>query len=253
MTRSCFEAFLRALLISLSLAGIIWSAVTLPGFWSAVPITQVGARILAGDRFKSEVLDEVRATMEASAVPIVQRGGLQFAEALIRLRIFEEAPGRKAPEEVDNDATVADDRLKSALALDPASSLLWLMLYSLEIQRNGFEDKVIGYLDQSYATGPLEAWIALRRNRLALAAFADLSPVVQMKVLAEFAGLVDSNFLEDAAMNLKGAGLPQRDRLLASLANTNPIPRQAFAKVLQQEGLKIDVPGVMIEERLWVR
>lgn len=235
----------------LGLTGIIWSTVTLPAFWSAATAKDVTARILADDRFKLGTLSDVLASMRASPEPIIQRSDVPRAEALVRVRIAEEAVSRKDPDQADSDSTAADERLKSTLTLNPADSFLWLMLYSVEVTRKGFDDTTVSFLDRSYASGPLEGWIALRRNRLALAAFASLSNVMQAKVVAEFAGLVDSDFIEDAAFNLRGVGWHQADRLLAALANVDIIPREAFAKRLLLEGIKVNVPGVEIDERLW--
>lgn len=245
------EACARALLLLLGLVGAIWSAVTLPALWSAAPAKDVAARILADDRFRSGMLDDALASTLASPEPIVQRSDLPRAEALVRLRIAEEPVERKGPDRADRDAALADQGLRFALALNPADSFLWLMLYSVEVTHKGFEDATIAFLDESYASGPLEGWIALRRNRLALAAFAGISDSMQVRVVVEFGGLVDSDFIEDAALNLMGVGWDKRDRLLASLTNVDLIPRKALAKRLSREGLKVVVPGVEVDERLW--
>jgi len=241
----------RSLLMLLGLAGGIWSGATLPAFRSAAAANDVTSRILAGSRFQSGTLGDVLASILASPAPLVQRSDLPRAEALVRLRILEEAIGRKDLDQVDRESATADARLKFALVLNPADSFLWLMLYSEEIAREGFAETTVTFLEQSYATGPLEAWIALYRNRLALAAFASLNETMQAKVVSEFAGLVESDFAEDATLNLMGVGWKRRDRLLASLANVNLIPREAFAKRLSREGLKVSVPGVELEDRLW--
>ncbi|MCK1521654.1 MULTISPECIES: hypothetical protein [unclassified Bradyrhizobium] len=237
------------MLLLLGLASVIWSAVTLPAFRSAAPAKDVTARILADDRFKSATLSEVLASILASPKPIVERSDLPRAEALVRLRIAEEAIGRKDPDQADRDVTAADERLRLVLAFNPTDSFSWLMLYSGEVLRNGFEDSTVAFLEQSYASGPLEGWIALRRNRLALAAFGSLSESMQARVVAEFASLVNSDFVQDAALILMGIGWLQKERLLASLSNVDAVPREAFAKGVRREGLIVSVPGVSLDER----
>ncbi|WP_271594534.1 hypothetical protein [Bradyrhizobium sp. CCBAU 65884] len=251
MASKRLEVWLRGLLLFLGLSGVIWTANTLPIFWAAVPAKDVAARIQVGDRFKSGAISDVLASMQAASEPVIQRGDVRRAEALMRLRIAEEAVGRMALGEADREAAAAADRLKFALALDPADSFLWLMLYFLEIRRNGFDARTVDFLNQSYAAGPLEGWIALHRNRPALAAFSSLDEALRAKVLAEFATLVDSGFVEAAAINLVEVGWEQRHRLLASLANTDMAPREALAKRLSREGLKVSVPGIEMNERLW--
>ncbi|SFP81299.1 hypothetical protein SAMN05216330_110207 [Bradyrhizobium sp. Ghvi] len=245
------EVCARSWLLLFGLAGVIWSAITLPAFRSAAPAKDATARILADDRFKSATLSDLLELMLASPEPIVQRSDLPRAETLVRVRIAEEAIRRQDPAQADRDAAAANERLKFTLALNPADSFLWLMLYSLEITRSGFDNRTAGFLDQSYASGPLEGWISLRRNSLALAAFHNLSEASQAAVVSEFAAMVDSDFTEAAARNLMDVGWEQRDRLLGSLANVELIPREAFAKKLSREGLKVSVPGVYLDERLW--
>lgn len=156
-------------------------------------------------------------------------------------------------EEADHEAAMADTKIKSSLEFNPADSFLWLMLYSMETAHHGFDEKTLGYLSQSYTTGPIEGWIALRRNKLALATFADLIGTTQQRVVSEFTGMVDSEFTDAAALNLMGVGWMQSERLLASIAVVNIVPRESFARRLAREGLMVRVPGVELEERTWRR
>ncbi|WP_038973335.1 hypothetical protein [Bradyrhizobium genomosp. III] len=249
--REPLKSGIQALLILLGAVGAAWPTILLPQFRSAIPAKEVAAHIVADDHFKVDELNRISASMLAIPNPWMTRSDLVRSEALIRLRIEEESSRRGRKEESDRDAAAAYGRLKSSLALSPMDSFLWLMLYSIEISRNGFDEGAIGLLNESYVTGPLEGWIALRRNKLALAAFAALPVAMQARVVSEFAGLVDADFTDVAALNLMGVGWPQLDRLLAGVANINAIPREAFARRLRREGLKVNVPGVESDERLW--
>ncbi|MBW5438821.1 hypothetical protein FXB41_29890 [Bradyrhizobium canariense] len=236
-----------------AIAGVLWSSGTLPLFWSLAPARELMARILVGDRFKQGAMDDVLGPLEARSVAGLQHPDFERARALISLTANEDALARNSREDADRKVDAAETRVRQELTLNPADSFLWLMLYSVALARRGFDDSCLGYLDQSYSSGPLEGWIALRRNRLALAAFPTASAATQAKVVSEFAGMVDTEFTEAAAFNLMGVGWEQRERLLASLANMDMVPREAFAKALAREGLKLSVPGVELEERLWRR
>jgi hypothetical protein len=96
----------------------------------------------------------------------------------------------------------------------------------------------------SYSLGPNEGWIAVRRNRLALALFAVLTPDLQNKAVLEFAHLVDSGFVPEAADILTGPGWPVRERLLSRLAHVDELYREQFAKAVYQLGYDVSVPGV---------
>jgi hypothetical protein len=232
-------------------AGVLWPSTALPSFWQAVSARAVSARILADERFRPGVLDQVLSRIEAEPQVARPQPDQVRAEALIRLRAAEEASQRKSPQEADRELGTAEDRLRSSLVLNPADSFLWLMLYRVENDRSGFDASNVRYLDQSYATGPREGWIALRRNRLALAIFPLLDEALQRKVVSEFASMVDSELTEEAALNLTGVGWSHRAKLLASLERVDIIPREAFAKRLARDGVKATVPGVDIPERIW--
>jgi len=241
----------KALCLILAAASTAWSVTTLPLFSSVMSAREMSDRIIVNDRFGLKALHSALDRLEPEGSASKFNPDLARAVALVGLRISEEIAGRASAEQLDRDAAISDRGLRSSLGLNPADSFLWLALYSAEMRRNGFSLEKLPLLDQSYATAPLEAWIALRRNRLALATFPFLSQDTQEKVISEFAGLVDSGVTDDAAANFMGPGWEQRDRLLARLADVNLIAREAFAKRLARDGVKVIVPGVDIDERLW--
>jgi hypothetical protein len=190
--------------------------------------------------------------MRTAPRPSIVQSEFVRAKALIALRTAEEAVQRKSPEESDHEVEWSENGIRDALSLIPGDAFLWLMLYSVTMARNGFDPGNIGYLDQSYASGPTEGWIALRRNRLALAIFPMLRELLQQKVVTEFAALINSGFIEDAAINMTSVGWVHRDRLLAGLGNVDVPSRKVFAKRLAQDGVKVTVPGIATDER-WQR
>ncbi len=144
-------------------------------------------------------------------------------------------------------------RCEPRWGLTPADSFLWLMLFALENDRNGFAPSNLDFLRESYATGPLEGWISLRRNRLALAVFPSLDAGTQNSVVAEFAAMVDSGFIDDAKFNLTGIGWTHRDRLLASLARVDAQQKYYLLKRLLSDGMQVSIPGVEADVRPWFR
>ncbi|WP_126259820.1 hypothetical protein [Bradyrhizobium sp. LVM 105] len=145
----------------------------------------------------------------------------------------------------------AEDKIRTALRENPMGSFLWLMLYSVGTARNGLDPKNISYLEQSYATGPNEGWVALRRNRLALAVFPVLSTLVQSEVISEFANTVDSDFIAEAELTLIGVGWTYKERLLSALESVDLASRQALRKRLSNDGIKVSIPGLQADERPW--
>lgn len=241
----------RVPLLLFGLAGVLWPVATISTFRSLVSAGEVTERIVADNRFKPGALAEIHAQLEGEAAPRVQHPDLARARALVSLRASEETMVRDGQAKADRAIEAAESRVRSTLAQNPADSLLWLMLYSVATSRGGFDEGNILLLERSYATGPLEGWIALRRNRLALASFPMLGDQLQHRVVAEFAGLVDSGLTEAAVTNLAGVGWSQKDRLLAGLGGVDIESRERLSKWLSAARIKVRIPGVEFDERPW--
>lgn len=158
---------------------------------------------------------------------------------------------RKSSEEANSEVAMAENSVKAALAISPGDSFLWLMLYSTETNRNGFASRYIKYLDRSYAAGPREGWISLRRNRLALAIFPMLSSATSLAAISEFAEMVDADFIEDTAQSLMGIGWQHREQLLSALDTADIVSRQRLYRRLSADGIKLNIPGVPVDDRPW--
>ena len=245
------EVARRVLLLLFGLCVACWSSLWLPEVWFAAPARDATSKILIDDRFRPASLDRALVLLKVRPEYFAQRASVVRAEALIRLRLAEYSLGKKSSLEGDQEGAAVIGRLRSSLALNPSDSYLWLTLYSQEIARQGFDHSALRLLDESYVVGPLEGWISLRRNRLALAAFPTMSESMQAKIVSEFASLVDSDFVETAAENLLGVGWDQRVQLLASLKDTEMVSRERFARILAREGANVAVPGVQSDDRWW--
>jgi hypothetical protein len=241
----------RGVLFLMGIAGVAWSLIVLPSFWADLQVSSVATHIVVGEQLKPGTVESIALRVEAGSPSSLPYPSLVRARALIALRSAEEGLLGKGSQDLERKLSAAEDKLKSSLVLDPADAFLWLLLYWVKNERDGFDAGNIRYLEQSYAAGPYEGWIALRRNRLALAIFPLLGEQLQQKVVAEFAGMVESEFTDDAARNLTGVGWTQKDRLLASLGGVSLIAREAFAKRLAYDGVKATVPGVDLPERMW--
>ncbi|MDA9516555.1 hypothetical protein XI04_26365 [Bradyrhizobium sp. CCBAU 11430] len=200
---------------------------------------------------KMPALAEMLAGIEPAAPAGLSPPKLFQASALVRLRLAELAMARRSSEEADAEIAAAERKLVEGFSVNPTDSFLWLMLYSVQTSRNGFDPKTVPHLERSYLAGPHEGWIALRRNQLALAVFPLLSEVAQARVVDEFAEMVDADFWNDTEANLTGIGWAHRDRLLAGLQRVDLVSREAFARMLFRDGYDVPVPGVKPKERPW--
>ncbi|MCA1539903.1 hypothetical protein I6F18_08035 [Bradyrhizobium sp. NBAIM32] len=239
------------LFLLLSLIAVLWSFAVGPSFRSMVPVSDIAVRIVAGDRFKAGVLKEFAAQLEGKLNVLVSPPAFARGEALIWLRVAEESMRGRISQLQDRQLEVVRRSVASALSVNPADAYIWMMLYSLETSSNGFDLRNIRFLYQSYAAGPREGWIALRRNRLALAVFPMLPDTMQKAVISEFAEMVDNNFIEDAAINLTSVGWMHRERLLNGLDGASIVSREALAKKLMHDGTKVSVPGVAVRDHFF--
>ncbi|RXG99152.1 hypothetical protein EAS62_03545 [Bradyrhizobium zhanjiangense] len=224
----------------------------MPSFRLTGPARNVSARIIADERFKPGVLPEMLSQMEAAPPPGIVQPEYYQAQALMGLSTGEMA-AQSNSWEFDREISRAESRLRAALSVTPSDAFLWLMLYSVELARNGFDPAYVSLIEKSYFAGPHEGWIALRRNRLALAVFALLSDVTQKAVVSEFSEMVDSDFIDAAAIILTTIGWEHRLSLLAGLEQADISSRESLARRLSRDGFKVTIPGVDRDDRLWRR
>jgi hypothetical protein len=96
----------------------------------------------------------------------------------------------------------------------------------------------------SYELGRYEGWIALKRNRLALAIFPSLPGDLAELAVSEFVALVRSGLYAEAADIVAGPGKMLRGALFSRLKDLSDSQRREFAKVLYVADLSdVPIPG----------
>ncbi|WP_142251748.1 hypothetical protein [Bradyrhizobium sp. UNPF46] len=238
---------MRSALLVLGLAGFWWSTTVLPIFHSASATHEIVDHIIAGERFRPGILANVLAHLEAEPIRTVVKSSKLRALAFVHLGIAEGQVGQEA----DKQTAIAEQYVRNSISSNPMDSFLWLTLYSGSVSREGVGQNNLTFLEQSYATGPREGWIALRRNRLALVAFPLLESRMAKSAISEFCNIVDSEFIDEAFTSLVGVGWPHRDQLVAGLECADISARERLAQRLADEGIKISLPGVEVRKRSW--
>jgi hypothetical protein len=233
----------RISLVSVGFLAVAWGTQAMAVFSQQVTIERVAAHVVNGDPFKSEVLATLMPQVEAAERAVRCRPAGLHSAAIIRTRIAEQALSDGA--DVDASLLSLSDSIHRSLACSPADPFLWFVLYWVETNRNGFQASYLGYLRLSYQLGPYESWIALKRNRYALAVFQRLPPDLAQMAITEFAKLLDTGFFYPETVAIfTGPGWPERARLLPGLKDVGERHRQAFAKALYKLGYDVDVPGI---------
>jgi hypothetical protein len=234
----------RLFLATVGAMAIAWALAVFPVFWSEIVIIDVARAVMAGDVFKPEILGAVEARTETNNLSM-RRSSVLGKAAVIRLRQAEDAMRVGNPELIDQKLASLDRIVDQALRNAPNDSFLWLANFWLDTTRNGLGPESLRFLRMSYELGPHEGWIAVKRDRIALAAFPALPSDLSELAISEFVGLVRWGLVSEAAEIAGGPGLPLRSILFPRLAELTIDERRRFAGVWYQRELDdVQVPGV---------
>jgi hypothetical protein len=234
--------FARISVAALAVGAIAWSVFVVPKFWSEAAIAQVATHVIAGEAYKPDILDSLIPQPEGETA---LRPSILSKAVVIQLRRAEDSLGAGQTDVIDARLDSLGLAIDHALAGAPTDPFLWLVLFWLDSTRNGFVPADVGYLQMSYDLGPNEGWIAVKRNRFALAIMTSLPTGLSDRVISEFVGLVRSQLYYEAADILAGAGWPTRQVLLPRLEGLAESNRRRFAGVLRERNIEdVAVPGI---------
>lgn len=228
---------LRVFNISFGLIAVLWGASQFSASINDKSIERIAARIVAGDPFKAEILQnqvwrsnqiENRAFCDPSALRSV---------AIVRLRLLD-VPSDASQDSVKIQTNAAVSSIRSSLACSPADAFFWLVLFALETPAP------LSYLRASYRLGPNEGWIALKRNPVAFTKFGQLPVDLRDTVLREFLGILEMGLYDEAVKILTGPAWNQKELVFSQLDRVARRHRQGLANSLAAAGYDATtVPG----------
>lgn len=234
---------LRGTLLLLSAACLTWAVIAGPPAAGANAISQLGKRIATGETFRPEILQRMLETQPQTVagngcyVPDVR------GRSLIATRLAELALEAGQTQILNARLASARDKLRQLLACEPHDSFSWLALYWTSGHLEGFGQGIFGFLDMSYRTGPLEGWIAFRRNPLAALVFRDMSPATQAHIIDEWRGLVAAALYEPAALAMERLSPSDRDVFLGQQRRIPPSAWSGFVQFLERRGSPVVLTG----------
>jgi hypothetical protein len=226
------------------LAAIAWGALMLPYFWHGASLNRVTAEIVRGQTFPLPVLVEqsvlARSPDASSCDPVRSHDAV-----ILRLAALERAITISDQIYLSSARDRVSEATHNALTCSPADAFAWLTLFWLEVSKHGYQPTYGNYLRQSYALAPYEGWMMLWRCKLALAVLDQLPADLASQALDEFTRLVETERLYSESMAIFTGVAPETQiRLAKQLANATPTARQAFARMLYDEGSGVTIPGV---------
>lgn len=202
-------------------------------------------RLVNGDIYSEVAVDGLKetATSIGSSSPTPEA---LAAVSIFRQWLAERAIGFNEPSQ----SRIADAReaILNALSVAPTDSYQWLSLFWMTTKSGPFRPEFLRYLSMSYATGPNEAWVALRRSPLVLALYPVLTPELRAAVLEEFAGLVRSHLYSQAAAIAANTTPNTRKAIVDRISSLSLPDRESFAHAADAKGITdVIVPGVQTE------
>lgn len=235
----------RIVLVALGLAAISWGTIAFHTSRHVGPVERVAKRIIYGEPFRAETLAAMQPAIVAVEADEFCRPTALRAAAIVRLRRLESAIHAAARNATDDNRVLLRQSMLRSLGCAPADPYLWLVLYWTEMSQHGLSERHLDYLRMSYETGPNEAWVALKRNPLALAAFPKLPADLADRAVDEFVSLVATRRVyPEAVRTLRGPGWPIRNIILPKLATLPEGTRRDFSNALYRAGLDLEIPGV---------
>lgn len=231
-------------MISVAMLATGWAIFVAPIFWSEAFVSKVAGRILGGEIYKPEVMKGILDKADLLGNAAVHPAILSKI-AIIRLRSAEEAIASGDQQRINNSLAILEDTIVAALSSQPTDAFQWLILFWLNDLRGNAKFDHVRYLRMSYALGPNEGWIAAKRNKIALAHYANLPRDLADYAVVEFVSMVRSQLYEEAKDVIAGPGWPNRHLLLLQLKDLNENTRRIFSRVLYDKGLDdVPVPGI---------
>jgi len=225
----------RLLIAILAAAGLAWGIMILPASETADELRDIEAALLHNEEFSAGALSRRLASIDPSTLDACDTHS-QGALSLIEMRLTQSALLAGNTKEFSDHSASMDARLRRTLACAPHHSFSWLMAFALDVLHGRINDHSFQLLAMSYSTSPNEAWVAIRRNPLAVRLFESAPENLKPSILKEFRLLVINGFSKDAASSYRGASEATRALLRTSVDELNPKQQNSFRDALDQLG-----------------
>lgn len=249
-SRTAIVGLVRIFVFCLGVGTVGWAVYVLPLFWRQTPLNRLAYELLLGHPFSEQVILDKASELEADTtssfcIPAELRDAM-----ILRLAALDRAIAAKDVKRVAAAYLPAYEAVRKSLICAPSDSFSWLNLFWLDAQEVGIRPNNGNYLRLSYALGPNEGWICLRRNRMAIAAFRQLAADLQYDAIDEFVKLVDTGWARSVAADIFISTGPEvQSRMIAALTSAKAYPKALFAQTLHDRGLDVKIPGVDTQNR----
>jgi hypothetical protein len=235
----------RSFIAMFGICAVAWAIDVISIYRAEASLAGAGQAILSGDKFNAAQLGALKRQLDAAPARPVQASATSGAVVIRLLLLQDELKGDSREPVALLGMADLQAAVSAALAQSPTNSFMWLTDFWIGRLHSDTADTDLNFLRMSYWSGPNEAWIAVRRNPLALSVFPSLPSDLAEQALLEFVRLVGSGLYADAANILAGPGWAVRKQLLSRLVEVDEVDRRGFARALRSKDLDgVTVPGV---------
>jgi hypothetical protein len=247
------RALVRVGIAALGAFALIWAVLAFPTFLDQQQPVAIASALERGEQYDLATL------LAQSNVP-PQPANLGFCNAAglrAKMVILKSVLQDSAVIENHTLRETAWEKLSSAtrayLACSPSDSLGWLILFWLNMSKNGYAGEYGNYLQLSYEAAPNEAAVAFWRNRLVLLLYDRLPPRFTDLAIPEFVKLVETERLyAEMGDVFERAAPPLQERLSLALRAAEQRPREVFARMLHDNGVHATIPNTQsVLDRPW--
>jgi hypothetical protein len=213
------------------------------------------SRNLAADEYRDIESDLLRFEMFS---PVVSTGLLtqtsthnltacdlhgQRALLLLEMPLAETALRTGAAGDFDRHIKLIESRARETLACAPRDSLVWLILFAVEVLHGRLGPQTFDLLTMSYSTSPNEAWVSLRRIIGAIPVALSAPEPVRERILADFSSLIRNGYLDIPATVYLRSSTPVRTLLQAEIEKLPSYNRKKFMDALDKARSRGFVPS----------
>jgi hypothetical protein len=232
----------RGLIVLLGLVSASWGLITVTTSRDQPLLKRLTSQIIDGQPFSHAVLNSQISTLERVELAEYCEPVALRANAIIRLRIFEEVMSGTQGAVPEEPLAHLKPALKHSLSCLPSDSFMWFVLVWLESKSHRLQDRELEYLRLSNRLGPNEGWIELRRVRFALSIYDQLPRDLAEHTLQEFIKLVEQGLLDQMADNFLSINAELQELILVRLATVDGRHQDNFSRALARRGKPLKVP-----------
>ena len=231
-TKSPFSLLaLRALAFVIACLGLLWAVPNLAASAVSDDFRDLDGRLLQFDVVKSSSATRILRDSESHALSLCDTHA-QRALLLMEMPLAETALRSGAAKDFDRHLNSIEFRSRHALGCTPRDSLLWLLLFGIEIEHGDLGAHAFDLLEMSYETSPNEGWLGVRRILVAVPVLLEAPVPVQQMILSEFERLVMNQMVENPARVYYSASGPVRALLQSRIDKLDANNKKLFYDTL---------------------